>query len=230
MRSFFRRYSHAWIMIGYMMIYIPWFIFLEHTVVRNYHIIHMAVDDIIPFNELFIVPYTMWFFYIAATVIYFIFTNKREYMKLSTFLIVGMTLFLIISTLYPNGDTLRPTVFARDNVFTRMVIHLYHSDTSTNIFPSIHVYNSLGAAFAIMNSEKLSKKPWIQWGAIILTILIILSTMFLKQHSAFDVITAFVLATVMYFICYVIDFDALKARSRVNTMLRSSILTRSKLN
>ncbi|MCR5527542.1 MAG: phosphatase PAP2 family protein [Lachnospiraceae bacterium] len=223
MKSIFRRYSHAWIMIVYMMIYIPWFVFLEHTVVRNYHIIHMAVDDIIPFNELFIIPYMLWFFYIASTVIYFIFTNRREYMKLSAFLIVGMTVFLVVSTLYPNGDTLRPTVFPRDNVFTRMVIHLYHSDTSTNIFPSIHVYNSLGAAFAIMNSEKLSKKPWIQWGAVTLTILIILSTMFLKQHSAFDVITAFVLATVMYFICYVIDFETVKARMNASMRSRTAI-------
>ena len=172
----------------------------------------MAVDDIIPFCEYFIIPYLMWFFYIAGTVAYFIFTNKKEYLKLSAFLITGMTVFLVVSTIYPNGDTLRPVVFSRDNVFTRMVLHLYHTDTSTNIFPSIHVYNSLGAHFAIASSEQLSRKKWVLYPSLVLCISIILSTMFLKQHSAFDVITAFALATFMYLICYVIDFKAVYAR------------------
>lgn len=206
MKAFLKRYSHAWIILGYMLIYTPWFMFLEHTVKSSYHIIHMAADDIIPFNEYFIVPYFMWFFYVAATIVYFLFTNKHEYKKLCAFLITGMTVFLIISTLYPNGDTLRPSVFPRNNLFTRMVIHLYHTDTATNIFPSVHVFNSLGCYFAISNSERLSKKKFILIPSFILTLSIILSTMFLKQHSVFDVITAFILATVMYFLVYVIDY------------------------
>ncbi|MCR5778508.1 MAG: phosphatase PAP2 family protein [Lachnospiraceae bacterium] len=212
MKAFLKRYSHAAIMLGYMLIYIPWFTVLESSVTTNYHIIHMAVDDIIPFCEYFIIPYLMWFFYIAGTVAYFIFTNKKEYLRLSAFLITGMTVFLIVSTVYPNGDTLRPVVFSRDNVFTRMVLHLYHTDTSTNIFPSIHVYNSLGAHFAIANSEQLSRKKWVLYPSLVLCISIILSTMFLKQHSAFDVITAFALATFMYLVCYVIDFKTVYAR------------------
>ena len=39
-------------------------------------------------------------------------------------------------------------------------------------------------------------------GAAILTILIILSTMFLKQHSVFDVMTAFIMATIVYIVVY----------------------------
>ena len=223
MKAFIKRYSHAGIIIGYMMIYLPWFIFLEHTVKNSYHIIHMAVDDIIPFSEYFIVPYLMWFFYVAGTVLYFTFTNKSEYKKLCVFLITGMTVFLIVSTLYPNGDTLRPVVFPHNNIFTRLVIHLYNSDTATNIFPSIHVYNSLGCYFAISNSERLSKKKPVMFFSFILTLSIILSTMFLKQHSVFDVITAFILATSMYFMVYIIDYSAIaevNARSKVNSSRR----------
>ena len=219
MKAFLKRYSHAAIMLGYMFIYLTWFTLLEKNVTTNYHIIHMAVDDVIPFCEYFIVPYLLWFFYIAGTVTYFIFTNKKEYMKLSAFLITGMTVFLLVSTFYPNGDTLRPVVFSRDNIFTRMVLHLYHTDTNTNIFPSIHVYNSLGAHFAVVNSEQLSKKKWVLYPSFILCVSIILSTMFLKQHSAFDVVTAFVLATFMYFVCYVIDFRLVYERAM--TAIRS---------
>ena len=49
---------------------------------------------------------------------------------------------------------------------------------------------------------KLQNKKWIKNAALVLTVCIILSTMFLKQHSVFDVLTAFALAAFMYSVCY----------------------------
>ena len=210
MMAFLKRYSHGlWALVYAFLIYIPWFLFLENNVNKNYHLIHMAADDLLPFNELFVVPYLLWFPYILGTVLWFVFTNKYDYWKLFTFLSVGMTIFLAISTFYPNGCQLRPVVFPRDNVFTKLVIGLYHSDTSTNIFPSIHVYNSLGVHFAVANSADLSRKKTIRAGSFVLCTLIILSTMFLKQHSVFDVVTAFLMATIMYFVVYILELQNL---------------------
>ena len=50
------KYRHAWL-LSYAFIYLPWFMFLERTVTRDYHIMHASLDDLIPFNEYFIVPY-----------------------------------------------------------------------------------------------------------------------------------------------------------------------------
>lgn len=116
-----------------------------------------------------------------------------------------MTIFLTISTLFPNGHHLRPAVLPRDNIFTMMVSHLYKADTPTNLWPSIHVYNSLGAHFAIMKNNKLSGKRPVRVLSLLLCISIILSTMFIKQHSVFDVVTAFIMAAVMYGIVYKYD-------------------------
>ena len=113
-----------------------------------------------------------------------------------------MTLFLIISTVYPNGHFLRPLTFERDNIFIDLCRKLYQTDTPTNIFPSIHVYNSLGVHFAIMHHPKLKQKKGICISSAILMTSIILSTVFLKQHSVFDVITAFIVAGVMYYLVY----------------------------
>ena len=82
------------------------------------------------------------------------------------------------------------------------MLTLYRTDTPTNIWPSIHVYNSLGIEFAIARSERLRKHKLIKAGSFILCILIILSTMFLKQHSVFDVGTAIILAVLMYYLVY----------------------------
>lgn len=162
--------------------------------------IHMALDDMIPFCEYFIVPYFTWFLFIAVTVLFFSFINKdvQEFYQLLFSLGIGMTLFLIISWLYPNGQDLRPLTFSRDNIFVDMVKGLYETDTPTNIFPSIHVYNSVAVYFAISHCGMLKKYPVVKVTAGVLTVLIVLSTMFLKQHSIFDVMCALALYALVY--------------------------------
>ena len=177
--------------------------YLEKHITTDYHLIHTAIDDKIPFIEYFIVPYTLWFLFIAVTVGYFFFFGeKSEFYRLIILLFSGMTIFLIVSTIYPNGLQLRPETFTRDNIFVDMVRQLYAVDTSTNVLPSIHVYNSLGAYIAISHCSKLKQYKWVQIFTLLLTISIILSTMFLKQHSVIDVVAAFFMAGIMYVIVY----------------------------
>ena len=200
-KELIKKYKHAWI-LSYLLLYLAWFGFLEKTVTTRFHVVHMAIDDYIPFCEYFIIPYMLWFGYVAVGVVYFFFTNVSDYYKLCGFLFAGMTVFLMVSTIYPNGHYLRPSVFADDNIFTDMVQWLYSTDTATNLFPSIHVYNSIGIHIAVSRSEKLRRYKWIQLASGTLMVSIILSTMFLKQHSVFDVITAIILAVVVYSLVY----------------------------
>lgn len=204
-KRLFVKYKHAIPLILYGIIYLAWFAWLERRTTGHYRIIHMAADDYIPFCEAFVVPYFLWFLYVAAVVLYFLFKNKTDYYKTCTFLFTGMTVFLIISTLWPNGHHLRPLVMPRNNMFTHWVKLLYNVDTATNLWPSIHVYNSLGAHFAIIHSKEFENKKSIRIGSFLLAASIILSTMFLKQHSVFDVLTAFAMAAIMYTIVYRTD-------------------------
>lgn len=204
--SFLKNNKHFFLLL-YAAIYIPWFIYVEQKVNihTDYHIIHMVIDDYIPFCEFFVIPYYLWFVYIALGIIYIAFHDGRTCWKMGVFLITGMTLFLIISTVYPNGHHLRPDTFARDNFCVDLVQRLYASDTPTNLFPSIHVYNSIGIHLALVHCDKLMTNPrtkWVKPVSFVLMISIILSTVFLKQHSVFDVLTALILAAVMYSVCY----------------------------
>ena len=200
-----KKYRHAMPLIIYGIIYLTWFIYLEQKVTKNYRVIHVTLDDYIPFCEGFVIPYFLWFLYVSATVAYFFFKDKDDYYRTCIFLFTGMTIFLIISTLFPNGHHLRPQVMPRDNIFTWMVSRLYRTDTPTNLWPSIHVYNSLGAHFAIVKSNKLCENRPVRGISLLLCISIILSTMFIKQHSVFDVVTAFIMAALMYGVVYKYD-------------------------
>lgn len=200
--NFFENYKHLTILL-YFFVYLAWFAYLEKNVTTHFHVVHVSLDDYIPFCEYFIIPYLIWFLYVAWGITYTAFHNKGDYYKLCGFLFTGMTVFLIVSTIYPNGHFLRPHYFSHHNVFTTLCENLYSSDTATNLFPSIHVYNSLGIHFAVMNSKELKNKKTLRFISLVLCVSIILATMFLKQHSVFDVATAFVLSFFMYQIIYV---------------------------
>ena len=133
MKAFFQKYRHALVLL-YGLIYMPWFMWLESRANMPYHVIHVRLDDMIPFVEYFIVPYLLWFVYVAAVFVYLFFKSRREFYQYCIFLFTGMTLFLIVSTIYPNGHLLRPNTFERNNIFTLAVQMLYQIDTATNIF------------------------------------------------------------------------------------------------
>lgn len=180
----------------------------KKTVTRHYHVMHVALDDFIPFNEYFIIPYMMWFLYVAGTIVFFLFRNKEDYYRICTFLFSGMTISLIICTFFHNGTDFRPAIDPGKNIFSGMVAALYQTDTPTNVFPSIHVYNSIGTHIAIMKSESLKKYPWVRAGSAILMVSICLSTVFLKQHSVIDMVGAAIMAYVIYGIVYGYNWSA----------------------
>lgn len=208
LKYFYKKYKHAVPLLIYAVIYLTWFVYLEHKMTKGYKIIHVTMDDHIPFCEIFIIPYLLWFVYVSAVVLYLFFKDKDDYYRACIFLFTGMTIFLIVSTLFPNGHHLRPQTMPRNNVFTWMVSLIYSTDTPTNLWPSIHVYNSLAAHFAVIKNRKLSNKKWIHISSFFLCVSIILSTMFIKQHSVFDVVTAFIMAAVMYGAVYKYDIIA----------------------
>ena len=222
MKAFFQKYKHAWVLL-YAVLYLPWFFWLESRANLPYHVIHVWLDDKIPFVEYFIVPYLLWFVYVAAVFLYLFFKGtKQEFYRYCAFLFTGMTLFLVISTLYPNGHLLRPTEFPRHNIFTFAVQILYQADTPTNILPSIHVFNSIAAHRALVNNPRLGHNRLIRGGSFVLMVSIILATMFLKQHSALDVMAGIVLGTLMDQIVYRMEFSF--SRERISKRRRQTVI------
>jgi membrane-associated phospholipid phosphatase len=160
------------------------------------------LDAHIPFIEYFIVPYLLWFAYIGVTGVYFLFWEKKSFCRLMYYGMIGMTLFIVASYLYPNGLEIRPDTFVRDNIFVTLTQWIYKIDTATNVFPSIHVFNSVGVNVAIHRSKRLEGHVWIQRMSSVLMTLIILSTVFVKQHSLVDVLSALLLSCVAYDLVY----------------------------
>lgn len=195
------QYKSLVIMAVYAVIYLIAFFYLEKRTVAI-HEIDFEIDQYIPFCEIFIVPYLLWFGYVAFTVIFLCIRDKEESDKLVAFLMAGMTIFIVISAIFPNGHNLRPKTFPRDNIFIDMIKNLYATDTPTNILPSIHVYNSVAIMIAVWRSRCFANHKVVKTAMLALGVSIICSTVLIKQHSMLDVLLAFLLSAIMYSVCY----------------------------
>ena len=78
MKNFFQKYKHGWVAV-YALIYLPWFAWVEQHVTDNFHLVHMSIDDKIPFVEFFVVPYFLWFGYVAFGIGYFFLKDRQDF-------------------------------------------------------------------------------------------------------------------------------------------------------
>lgn len=184
---------------------------------RVYHEVSCAMDALIPFNEVFVIPYYFWFIYEIGTLVFLFCYDVKAFKHMMRFIIFTYGVTMIVYLVYPTCQNLRPAVFARDNVLTHIVRYLYNFDTNTNVCPSIHVLGSLAAMFASWHSKRFNG-----WGRFIMTILaalICVSTLFIKQHSVLDVMWGMILGIVGYLVSIVYyepirnGFHVLAARS-----------------
>ena len=86
----------------YMVFYCVTFVLTENWNRLHYTVIHTAVDDRIPFCEIFIIPYLLWFVYMTGFTLYMLMQDEKSYHEVCTFLVIGMTVFLVVSIFFPN--------------------------------------------------------------------------------------------------------------------------------
>ena len=86
------------LILGFMVVYMICFTWLENRTGVPIHLLEIRADDYIPFCEYFIIPYFMWFGYIAVTVVYFTLfqDNNQDWWRLVLTLGFGMTLFIVV--------------------------------------------------------------------------------------------------------------------------------------
>lgn len=158
------------------------------------NIIKTFIDDFIPFNKYFIVPYMLWYGYVAFFIALLCIYSEENYYKLILSINLGMMISYLIYYTFPT-TVVRPTIVGND-IFSNMILSLYQRDNPFNCFPSIHVLNSLLVAIYVNEEKKIDKGFKIICS--VFCILIMLSTMFIKQHFFLDVISATLIAYVLY--------------------------------
>ena len=127
---------------------------------------------------------------------YFTLRDKTAFLRLAFIMFVGMTICLFIYALWPNGLKLRQEIQA-DNFCAAIVRFLRSVDTPNNVCPSIHVSSTVAIHIVICCSACFRERRWMRVLSGFVTVLICLSTMFIKQHSAADVFWGCLLSAVL---------------------------------
>ena len=149
---------------------------------------HMWLDDVIPFCEWFLIPYAFWYVLIVISLGYFLLYNVDSFKRLQTYIIITQVIAMAVYILFPTRQDLRPAEFVNENFLTQCMSFIYTVDTSTGVCPSLHVAYSLGIA-SVWTKEKDVPPAWKSF-VVFAVVMICLSTMFVKQHSAVDVFAA----------------------------------------
>ena len=172
--------------------------------VKNPHTLGSRFDDKIPFVPIFIFPYVSWYFILFSIpfVLYFY--------SLPTYALYTMSLLIVVIT---SGIIylVYPTTFIRpepqgNNLSTKIVKLVYSNDRKIlSCMPSLHCSLSILFILAALTAKNLPLT--IKLPVIILSFLIILSTVMVKQHVLIDVITAIPLALISWYIAVAIGAD-----------------------
>ena len=185
------RFSHIKLLGGWIIYFILFFL-TENLIPREKcHPIHCWLDDVIPFNEFFLIFYCGWFLLVFGSLLYYLLYDVERFKKLQIYIMCTQAIAMFIYIVYPSRQDLRPEVFPRENILTALMSFIYTFDTSTGVCPSLHV----GYSMAILSVT--SKDPFLSKGLkAFLTFFIVMicaAVCFVKQHSAVDVFAALIM-------------------------------------
>ena len=161
------------------------------------HIIGSTLDDKLPFINIFIIPYVLWYLmiFIVPYIIY-----KKDKNKFTEYYLCYLITIIIANIIY----VIYPSVIIRPNIentsLLNLIIKLTYSIDSPalNCFPSIHCTVSMMFILYTSTTKNIDLKYKIS--VFIISILIMLSTLLIKQHVIADLISGDILALIVFLI------------------------------
>ena len=137
----------------------------------------------------------MWYLFLILIPLLILKYNKKVFDKYIVVSIVYAILEGIIFILFPTTMNRQPLVVT--DISTWVVDIIYKVDTPVcNLFPSAHCAFSILFIISILDVKEVKKEYKIL--IIISSLLIILSTLFIKQHVVVDVLGALLIVPIYY--------------------------------
>ncbi len=194
------RFRHLLLLLYWPLYGIVFYSVERLIVFDSYHSMYHPLDDAVPFCEWFLFPYLFWFAFLVGMLVYTLFWDVQSFKKYMWFIILTYSVTIVIYLLFPNMQELRITDVGRNNVLIDFMHWYYDFDTNTNVCPSLHVIGSFAVLYASWNSKHFSSWGW-RTAFLVTTVLISISTVFLKQHSVLDIPPAVLISLLAMPLC-----------------------------
>lgn len=157
-----------------------------------------SLDDKIPFLTVFIYPYISWYIMLALIPMIMYMAKPQNMYKYTATCIISVLIAFVIFALFPTTVN-RPEVTGTD--ITSCITHLiFNMDTPPLCcLPSMHC--ALCFMFILYTMDIKEIKPSIKLVITLWSIVIMMSTLYIKQHVIYDVILALPLVILSHIIC-----------------------------
>lgn len=165
--------------------------FLASVVSDNGISLTTSLDRKIPFNAFFILPYIYWYVFVVLGFILIMRKDRERYIRCLIATTIGMCVSYVFFYVFPT-EISRPVV-NDSNILNKLVNMIYYNDRPVNCFPSLHVLNT----YLIMRYTKIDDSKRIFSYTQIVGILIILSTVFIKQHFVYDILGSIIISEII---------------------------------
>ena len=169
----------------------------------NYHYIYSSIDNKIPFIPQLVPIYDLYYPTVLLTMYYLFRKDRKHYYRGIIAAVIGNIICCIIFIAYPT-IMFRPFVdYSSLDWFTGLVLKItYAADVpALNCCPSLHCLFCYQAIFSLCLSKNIKKKVKIPLSLFLF--LIVLTTLFVKQHYFYDAVYAFIIFAVVNIIVYV---------------------------
>jgi membrane-associated phospholipid phosphatase len=154
--------------------------------------LNLPIDNNIPPFPPAIVPYLLGtVLFIVFPILAAIYVKPKEFEAYAITILAATVISYLAYLIFPTFVT-RPEVTSND-FFSRVVALLYQTDRSYNAAPSGHTFYTLLSCLYLSRWQPRFKIIWAMIAA-----LIILSTLFTRQHYVLDVVCGLVLAILAY--------------------------------
>lgn len=171
----------------------------------DYHIIDFYLDKQIPFIGEFVYIYNTFYPFVFIALLYLYTKDKDTYIKGIIAGIIGFLISYIIFLVYPT-IMIRPEIPQNLDFITKIVLKItyFFDEPALNCFPSIHCLFSYQVIISYLLSS-LNKKTKLIF--TIYSLLVVISTLFIKQHYVFDAIGALAISLTVNLITNMFKLD-----------------------
>lgn len=165
------------------------YVYLNHPGGTVYSLV-TDFDRQIPFLKMFVLPYVSWYPFLFIAFGYLAYKNREVFYRTLLQFNIGMLICYGVYAVYQTHVP-RPELVG-DDWLLQAVRMVYRSDEPFNCFPSIHVLTSYFMMKAYLGAANVPRT--FKAVVAVVSVLIILSTQFVKQHVLLDIVGAVLVA------------------------------------